>query len=436
MTDFPGEDFSFQGLLSSVAHEPDALAAIRRQMEAEGDLSASPSSGKLFALLTSLTRSRRVLDIGAGLGYSSGWFLQALPSDGHLHALEIDRERAARARENLRLLDPEGEGSGRWNVEAGPAVRALHQLTWNRLAPFDVVLIDADPESAATYLKWALRLTTPGSVVILRGLNVLADADLEAAEQAWAEESKASESLYAVTGMKSASIDAATGMYGALKLLRDDPRFATTAFGGEHQHTSTGTAVALITAASPPASAGTDVRIEPMTPETVRDALRVKNQGWRDTYDKYLGEDDLDDMDARLDKDVAAWSAMLERPGNQSRFAVARTSDGQVVGVATAAPVLDDQDRFETHAKWQLFTCYVDKAWHGSGIASRLVDFVVGEDSCILWVVEDNARARAFYTKLGFVADGAVEDLPDEWSGAREIRMIRNVPTKNLTTHS
>ncbi|OFT43606.1 hypothetical protein HMPREF3160_02470 [Arthrobacter sp. HMSC06H05] len=436
MTDVPVGGFSFQGLLSSVTHEPEALATIRRQLEAEGDTHASASFGKLLALLTTLTRSRRVLDIGAGLGYSSGWFLQALPADGHLHALEIDRDCAARARENLRLLDPEGEASGRWTVDAGPAVRALHQLTWNRLAPFDVVLIDADPESAATYLKWALRLTTPGSVVVVRGLDALADADVEDAERAWAEESASSESLYAVTGKKSASIDAATGMYGALQLLRDDPRFASTAFGCLSEQVSSGTAVALITAASPPASAGTDVRIEPMTAETVKDALRVKNQGWRDTYDKYLGEEDLNEMDARLDKDVAAWSAMLARPGNQSRFAVARTSDGQVVGVATAAPILDDQDRFETHAKWQLFTCYVDKAWHGSGIASRLVDFVVGEDSCILWVLEDNARARAFYTKLGFVADGAVENLPDEWSGAREIRMIRNVPTKNLTTHS
>jgi RimJ/RimL family protein N-acetyltransferase len=43
-----------------------------------------------------------------------------------------------------------------------------------------------------------------------------------------------------------------------------------------------------------------------------------------------------------------------------------------------------------------------------------------------LWVLERNARGRAFYERLGFAPDGARQDLPD--LGRAEIRLARKLP--------
>jgi RimJ/RimL family protein N-acetyltransferase len=53
------------------------------------------------------------------------------------------------------------------------------------------------------------------------------------------------------------------------------------------------------------------------------------------------------------------------------------------------------------------------------------VDRVLGDRPAFLWVFEDNPPARAFYTKLGFAADGARQF--DDFGGRRlaEIRMVR-----------
>ncbi len=401
----PSEVESFLEL--SLVDEPAGVAAVRRASVEAGlpDEASAPARGKFLSLLTRLSGARRILEIGTLGGYAAAWILDTLPEDGHLHSLEIDRGIADVARANLRLVDAEGEGR-RWTVETGPAVKALHQLTWTRQAPFDLVFIDADKASTKVYLEWALRLTAPGSVVIvdhvIRAGVVGAEADGSEADA-----------------------EAAAGMAAALRLLHEDPRFDATALQTVTGRGWDGFAIALVTGAAAPGSAAQRVTVAPMGPETVRGALEVKNLGWRETFSKHIAEDWLDDMDRRLDADVVSWTRALQRPGNLTRTAVATTEDGEVVGMASAAPVLEESDRLATGAKWELFTVYVARAWQGSGIARRLADSVLGDEPALLWVLEDNPRAQAFFEKLGFTPDGAREELPPEWSGAHDIRMVR-----------
>ncbi|WP_394160425.1 GNAT family N-acetyltransferase [Galactobacter valiniphilus] len=401
----PSEVESFLEL--SLVDEPAGVAAVRRASVEAGlpDEASAPARGKFLSLLTRLSGARRILEIGTLGGYAAAWILDALPEDGHLHSLEIDRDIADVARANLRLADPEGEGH-RWTVETGPAVKALHQLTWTRQAPFDLVFIDADKASTKVYLEWALRLTAPGSVVIV---DHVIRAGVVGAE----------------AGGSEADAEAAAGMAAALKLLHEDPRFDATALQTVTGRGWDGFAIALVTGAAAPGSAAQRVTVTPMDPETVRGALEVKNLGWRETFSKHIAEDWLDDMDRRLDADVVSWTRALQRPGNLTRTAVATTEDGEVVGMASAAPVLEESDRLATGAKWELFTVYVARAWQGSGIARRLADSVLGDEPALLWVLEDNPRAQAFFEKLGFTPDGAREELPPEWSGAHDIRMVR-----------
>lgn len=52
-----------------------------------------------------------------------------------------------------------------------------------------------------------------------------------------------------------------------------------------------------------------------------------------------------------------------------------------------------------------------------------LLDEVVGDRPCHLWVLEDNAQARTFYARNGFDPDGTRKKyLPlDAW----EVRLVR-----------
>lgn len=393
-------------LTERLVHEPEVLRRVREASAAAGlpDVAVTPAQGKLLALLIRLAGARRILEIGTLGGYSAAWMLSALPHDGHLHSLEVNREHARVARENLRLVDPEGEGT-RWNVEVGPAVKSLHQLTWNRLAPFDLVFIDADKASNRVYLEWALRLTAPGSVVVLdnvvRAGGVVLDPN-ETAEP---------ENIH--------------GVRDALELLHQDLRFDATALQTVSGKGWDGFALALVTAEGAPGSVAGTVRVEPMSEQTVRAAVSLKNAGWRETFESVLSEDWLDAMDTRLESDIAAWAASLRRPGNLQRTAVAVTADGQVIGMASAAPVLEESDRLATGAKWELFTLYVARTWQGSGVAKRLADAVLGDEPALLWVWEDNPRAHRFFEKMGFEPDGAREALPEEWNGAHDVRMVR-----------
>lgn len=64
------------------------------------------------------------------------------------------------------------------------------------------------------------------------------------------------------------------------------------------------------------------------------------------------------------------------------------------------------------HRPSEIFRLYVDRSWHGKGIAQRLMSVLVGQavdagaDSVWLGVWERNPRAIAFYEKSGFQSVG------------------------------
>jgi len=85
--------------------------------------------------------------------------LAGLAPGGRVVTLENDPHHAEVARANLAaagLTDVV-------EVRLGAALETLPQLE----APFDLVFVDADKQSGPDYLRWALRLTVPGSVVVV-----------------------------------------------------------------------------------------------------------------------------------------------------------------------------------------------------------------------------------------------------------------------------
>ncbi|MFE3582279.1 O-methyltransferase [Streptomyces vinaceus] len=159
-------DDYFDGLLVA---EDEALVAANADAEAAGlpAHQVAPNQGKLLHLLARIRGARTVLEIGTLGGYSTIWLARALPAGGRLVTLEVDPRCADVAEANIAragLADVV-------DVRRGPALELLPRLT--DLAPFDLVFIDADKPSNPDYLKWALELTGPGSVII--GDNVVRD---------------------------------------------------------------------------------------------------------------------------------------------------------------------------------------------------------------------------------------------------------------------
>lgn len=138
-----------------------ALAAALAANAAAGlpDIDVSPLQGKLLHLLARLSGAKRVLEVGTLGGYSTIWLARAVGEGGQVVTLEIDLHHAEVANANLA-----GAGVGeRVEVITGAAVDTLPALT----GPFDLVFIDADKEGNVTYLREALRLSRPGTTIVV-----------------------------------------------------------------------------------------------------------------------------------------------------------------------------------------------------------------------------------------------------------------------------
>ena len=125
--------------------------------------------GKFLGLMVRISGARNVLEIGTLGAYSTIWLARAMPEGGQVITLEIDPERAAIARKNLErtgVLD-------RVDITIGPAADSLRALYEGAVEPFDLVFIDADKKNLPGYLDWAIKLSHPGTVIIVD--NVVRD---------------------------------------------------------------------------------------------------------------------------------------------------------------------------------------------------------------------------------------------------------------------
>jgi predicted O-methyltransferase YrrM len=109
------------------------------------------------------------LEVGTLGGDSSTWFARALPRGGKVVTLEIDPRRAEVARENHVLAGV----ADLVDVMVGPAVDSLLAFKSEGVEPFDLVFVDADKRNNANYVKLALDLSRPGTVIVVD--NVVRD---------------------------------------------------------------------------------------------------------------------------------------------------------------------------------------------------------------------------------------------------------------------
>ena len=147
---------------------------------------------------------------------------------------------------------------------------------------------------------------------------------------------------------------------------------------------------------------------------TVADAAAVADvhvRTWQAAYEHVFGPERLAGIDAGRRR--AAWEHAIEI-GEDVFVAEA---DERVVGFASVGPSREPPGSGELYAVYVLAD-----AW-GTGAGTVLMAAAVaalrgaGHAEAILWVLEDNPRARRFYEREGWRPDGARKE--DELLGVR-----------------
>jgi predicted O-methyltransferase YrrM len=147
------------------------LAAVLKANHAAGlpTIDVSPLQGKFLHLLIKMMRPKRVLEIGTLGGYSTLWMARALPRGGRIVTLEYEPRHAEVARANLKNAGVLKSV----DLRVGRALDLLPGLASSGAGPFDFIFIDADKKNNPSYLKWALKLARPGTLIFVD--NVVRD---------------------------------------------------------------------------------------------------------------------------------------------------------------------------------------------------------------------------------------------------------------------
>jgi predicted O-methyltransferase YrrM len=153
---------------ATVLADDPVLTAALADSDAAGlpKIAVSPQQGKFLSLLAAATGARRILEIGTLGGFSTIWLARGAGPDGRVTTLEYEPKHAEVARANV---DRAGVGD-QVEILVGPALDTLPSVTGG---PFDLVFIDADKENNPGYLDWAVKLTRPGSMIVVD--NVVRD---------------------------------------------------------------------------------------------------------------------------------------------------------------------------------------------------------------------------------------------------------------------
>jgi predicted O-methyltransferase YrrM len=145
----PPDDALLHALKSSKEHELPAI-------------NVSPNEGRLLYMLAKISGARKILEIGLLGGFSTINLARALPPDGKLISLEYVPKHAEVARGNIAYAGL----ADRVDIRVGAGLDLLPQLEAANEGPFDLVFIDADKVNYPGYLKWAIRLSHPGTVIL------------------------------------------------------------------------------------------------------------------------------------------------------------------------------------------------------------------------------------------------------------------------------
>ena len=119
-------------------------------------------------VLMMMKQPKRILEIGAAVGFSAILMSEYMPEDGQITTIENYEKRIPVARENFKRAGKEEKIT----LLEGDALEIMRTLE----GPYDFIFMDAAKGQYIHYMPEAIRLLSPGGV--LMSDNVLQDGDL------------------------------------------------------------------------------------------------------------------------------------------------------------------------------------------------------------------------------------------------------------------
>ena len=138
-----------------------------------------------------------------------------------------------------------------------------------------------------------------------------------------------------------------------------------------------------------------------------RQIAEVHVASWKVAYRDLLPPSDLDQLEV---SQFESWRGRRIEAMDRSNSATLVVDDEGVAGFVDVGPTRDEH--LDAGEVAELYAIYLDPdRWdRGYGraliLAAETAMADLGFDSAMLWVLEDNARARAFYEAAGWRPDG------------------------------
>jgi RimJ/RimL family protein N-acetyltransferase len=169
-----------------------------------------------------------------------------------------------------------------------------------------------------------------------------------------------------------------------------------------------------------------DITIRCATLADVEILAKIHVRAWQVGYRGLMPQEALDQLS--IERRAEQWREWLACDQQENRVAVV---EGEVVGF-----VLFGAERSGTEPtnRGEVIALNVEPAHWGGGAGRLLLAAAceglaaLGYREAILWVLTENARARRFYERAGFVADGGIKT--QSWLGAtlEEMRYRAQLP--------
>lgn len=160
------------------------------------------------------------------------------------------------------------------------------------------------------------------------------------------------------------------------------------------------------------------MEIRYITPSDDRMAIsEVYEQSWKFAYDGIIPKEYLDSIPK------GRWAASIDNPNLKSLICV---ENGKIVGTSSFC-----ESRFEQFRDFgEIVSIYFLPDYMGKGYGKILMESVIaklraqGYEDIILWVLEENIRARRFYERFGFTL---ADEYLDDNIGGKNLREVAYV---------
>lgn len=135
----------------------------------------------------------------------------------------------------------------------------------------------------------------------------------------------------------------------------------------------------------------------------------VHVRAWKEAYPGLIPQDYLDALG--VEDRLGQWDEALS--GGPWPVVLVAEEGGTVLGFASIGPTRDDD--LDGRRVGELQTLYLDPGRWGTGLGAQLHDEAMAElrragfVSASLWALDTNARARRFYERRGWTADGTTK---------------------------